>query len=376
MFNWILEIIDLFFSHLGLKGQFLSFASAVTTAALIICIGFLLYLIIRIILQNVVKITNRKFPSKLRSALYDERFFIQLSIFLPAFLIKLIAPEFFGAETKSGIIFSALINIYIIANITLIITAFFRAVGEVLLHSDTTKNKPIKSYVQIVSIICWAIAIILFISILINKSPAGLLAGLGAFSAVLMLVFQDTIVGFVNSIQLSSNDLVRNGDWITVSKYDADGTVEEINLISVKVRNFDGTISTVPVRQLVTDTFQNWRGMEEKGVRRIKRSFLIDSSSVKLATELMHKQCGATHETNLGCFREYLIQYLKDRGDISTDQTMMIRLLHPNEFGIPLEIYCFAKTIAWIQYEKIQTEVSEHIFVALRKFELMHYQRK
>jgi len=376
MFNWIREIIDLFFSHLGLKGQFLSFASAVTTAALIICVGFLLYLIIRIILQNVVKITNRKFPSKLRSALYDERFFIQLSIFLPAFLIKLIAPEFFGAETKSGIIFSALVNIYIIANVTLIITAFLRAVGEVLLNSDTTKNKPIKSYVQIVSIICWAIAIILFISILINKSPAGLLAGLGAFSAVLMLVFQDTIVGFVNSIQLSSNDLVRNGDWITVSKYDADGTVEEINLISVKVRNFDGTISTVPVRQLVTDTFQNWRGMEEKGVRRIKRSFLIDSSSVKPATELMHKQCGATHETNLGCFREYLLQYLKDRGDISTDQTMMIRMLHPNEFGIPLEIYCFAKTIAWIQYETIQTELSEHIFVALRKFELLHYQRK
>jgi miniconductance mechanosensitive channel len=244
------------------------------------------------------------------------------------------------------------------------------------MNLEITKDKPIKSYVQIVSIFFWAIAIILYISILINKSPTAFLAGLGAFSAVLMLIFQDTIVGFVNSLQLAANNLVRNGDWITVNKFEVDGTVEEINLVSVKVRNFDGTLSTVPVKQLVTDSFQNWRGMEEQGVRRIKRSFYIDSKSIKKATAAMHATCKTNHETNLGCFREYMLNYLRKREDISTKNTLMVRLLQPNEYGIPLEIYCFAKTVVWVDYERIQTEITEHILVALNEFNLIYYQRK
>jgi miniconductance mechanosensitive channel len=376
MFNWIRETIHLFFAHLGLHGQLLSFVSAVTTAAILLFSGFILYYIIRIILQNTVKTFNRKFPSKLRTALLQEHFFIQLSFLLPAMIIKNLVPEFFGAGTSSGHLFGALINIYIIVNVTLIITAFIRAVGDVLLDSDTTKDKPIKSYVQIVSIFIWAIAIILFISILINKSPTAFLAGLGAFSAVLMLIFQDTIVGFVNSIQLSANDLVRNGDWITVNKHDVDGTVEEISLISVKVRNFDGTVSTVPAKELVADSFQNWRGMEEQGVRRIKRSFFIDTTSIKPATSAMHTNCKTNHETNLACFREYLVNYLSKRSDICPEQTLMVRLLPASEFGVPVEFYCFAKTIEWTKYEAIQTDIMEHVFVTLPQFELIHYQRK
>jgi len=376
MFNWIREAIRLFFSQLGLSGQFLSFVSAITTAALLICAGFILYYIIRLILQNAIRITNKRFPSKWRTALLQERFFIQLSLLLPAIIIKNIAPEFFLSGTKSELLFSALINIYIVTNVTLILSAFFRALGDVLLQLEVTKDKPIKSYVQIISIFFWIIAIILIVSILIHKSPTWLLTALGAFSAVLILVFQDTIVGFVNSIQLSSNDLVRNGDWITVSKFDADGTVEEINLISVKVRNFDNTISTVPVRQLVTDTFQNWRGMEEQGVRRIKRSFYIDSSSIAKPSPEMLSKVSIPQETNLGCFREYLVEYLKNRGDISTDKTLLVRLLPTNEFGVPVELYCFAKTIEWLDYEKIQAEVMEHVLVALPQFNLVHYQRK
>ena len=376
MFKWISEAIDLFFGQFGLKGQFLNFVSAVVTALLLICAGLILCYIIRIVLQNVVKISNKKFPSKWRTALLNERFFIQLSFLLPAILIKNLAPDFFPVGAKSVVIFTALINLFLITNVALILNAFFRALGVVLLQTEATKDKPVKSYVQIVSIFIWLIAIILFISILINKSPAIFLAGLGAFSAVLMLVFQDTIVGFVNSIQLSANDLVRNGDWITVSKFDADGTVEEINLISVKVRNFDGTISTVPVRQLVTDTFQNWRGMEEQGVRRIKRSFFIDSSSIRKATPEMHAKFNVSHETNLGCFREYLVKYLSNRGDVNTDKTLMVRLLPTNEFGVPVELYCFARTIEWLEYERIQSEIMEHIFIALTQFELTHYQRK
>jgi len=294
---------------------------------------------------------------------------------LPALITKNVAPELF-LTAKSIALFSAFINLYLVANITLILTAFIRALGAVLLQLEATKDKPIKSYVQIVSIFFWMIAIVLFISILINKSPTVFLAGLGAFSAVLMLVFQDTIVGFVNSLQLAANDLIRNGDWITVNKYDADGTVEEINLISVKVRNFDGTISTVPVRQLVTDTFQNWRGMEEQGVRRIKRSFFIDSSSIKKATPEMLEKIKSKQETNLGCFREYLVDCLSKRGDISTNKILMVRLLPTNEYGVPVELYCFAKTTVWVEYERIQAEVIEHILISLAQFELVHYQRK
>jgi len=377
MFNWIRNAIHLFFAQqLGLEGQFLSFTSAVATAAVLLCAGLVLYYIIRIILQNVVKVTNRKFPSKFRAALLKERFFIQISFLLPAMIIKNLAPEFFGNGTKSGLFFAALINIYIITNITLIITALLRSVGEVLLQTEATKDKPIKSYVQIASIFFWIIAIILFVSILINKSPTVFLVGLGGFSAVVMLVFQDTIVGFVNSIQLAANDLVRNGDWITMSKFDADGTVEEINLTSVKVRNFDATISTIPVRQLVTDSFQNWRGMEEQGVRRIKRSFLIDSTSIKPATPEMREKYKANCETNLGCFRENILNYLRKRSDINKEKILMTRLLPVTEYGVPVEIYCFANTIVWKEFEAIQSEVTEHICVALPEFDLVLYQRK
>jgi len=376
MFNWIREVIHLFFAHLGLSGQFLSFVSAVVTATVLLCAGFVLYYIIRVILQNVIKLSNRKFPSKFRTALLNERFFIQLSYLLPAMIIRNLAPEVFGDGTRSALLFAALINIYIITNVTLILTAFIRAAGDVLSQTEATKDKPVKSYVQIISIFFWIIAVILFISILINKSPTVFLAGLGAFSAVLMLIFQDTIVGFVNSIQLSYNDLIRNGDWITMAKFDADGTVEEINLVSVKVRNFDGTISTIPVRQLVTDSFQNWRGMEEQGVRRIKRSFLIDSTSIKKASPELHENFNSKQETNLGCFREYLIQYLHKKEEISSGNTLMVRLLPATEFGVPVEIYCFANTIVWTEYEKIQSEIMEHIFITLPKFELIYYQRK
>ena len=376
MFNWIRDAIHLFLAQFGFEGRFLFFVSAVATALALLCAGFVMYYIIRLILQNVVKITNKRFPSKLRTALLNERFFIQLSFLLPAMIIKNLAPEFFGDGTRSGLLFAALINIYIIINVTLILTAFIRAAGDVLLVTEATKDKPIKSYVQIISVFFWIIAMVLFISILINKSPTAFLVGLGGFSAVLMLVFQDTIVGFVNSIQLSANDLLRNGDWITMSKFDADGTVEEINLTSVKVRNFDATISTIPVRQLITDSFQNWRGMEEQGVRRIKRSFLIDSTSIKAATPEMREKFNTHCETNLGCFRENIVNYLRERKDINSEKILMTRLLPVTEFGVPVEIYCFANTIVWKDYEAIQSEITEHVCVSLSDFGLTLYQRK
>ncbi|MDR2979344.1 MAG: mechanosensitive ion channel family protein, partial [Bacteroidales bacterium] len=263
MFHWITDSINHFFTDFGLHEEIAKFFTAVAILAGLLGVAFIFSLIINFILIRMVKLTYRKKPHIWWKYLMDKKFFHQVSALLPAILMQKMIPQFFNAGGRTEVLFSSLINIYIIINIVLIFSAFLKAVGEVLLRKEGTKDKPIKSYIQIVTVICWVIAVILIISILVNKSPAGLLAGIGAFSAVLLLVFQDMIVGFVNSIQISSNDLIRNGDWITMNKFGVDGDVEEVNLLTVKVRNFDKTISTIPMKQLLSDSFQNWRPIQD-----------------------------------------------------------------------------------------------------------------
>jgi len=291
----------------------------------------------------------------------------------------------------------------------MIINAFLKAATDILLQKESTKDKPIKSYMQIIAVIVWSIAAILMISTLIGKSPAGLLAGIGAFSAVLLLVFQDPILGFVYSIQISANDLVRNGDWITMDNLKVDGNVEEINLVTVKIRNFDMTVSTIPVKQLITGSFQNWRHIQDLGIRRIKRSLNFDINSIKICTPEMlakfkeidilksfveqkeqeialhnAKIEGNTslipngrHLTNLGMVRAYIHFYLKNHPLISKKKnaTLLVRQLPPNEYGLPIEIYCFTTTSEWLAYEAIQADIFDHIYTVLPYFEIQAYQR-
>ena len=327
---------------------------------------------------------------------------------IPAILVYIMLPLALPrAEmpTLLGIL-QMICSIYIVAVILRFINAALNLLLEIYNRKEAFKNKPLKGFVQIIQVLVFFVGFIIIISILIGKSPATLFAGLGASAAILMLVFKDTILGFVAGIQLSANDMLRPGDWITMTKYGADGTVIEVTLNSIKVRNFDNTITMIPPYALVSDSFQNWRGMQESGGRRVKRSINIDMNSVRFCTpEMLDKfrkisllteyidtkqqelerynkehnidgsiKVNGRRQTNLGVFRAYLVNYLKSNPDVNKDLTCMVRQLQPTEKGIPMELYFFAATTVWIPYEGIQSDVFDHILAVLQEFDLQVFQ--
>ncbi len=266
---------------------------------------------------------------------------------------------------------------------------------------------PIRGYLQILRIIIWFVAVVFAVSILLNKSPWAFFTGLGAISAVLMLVFKDTILGFVASIQVSAYDMVRVGDWITVPKLSADGDVIEVSINTVKIRNFDHTIVTIPTYSLISNGVQNWRGMSESGGRRIKRSIYIDLDTIHfcqpqeleqlkqlalLKGHIVHKQqqieshnasLGLSEQTphingrsltNIGLFRAYIEKYLRQNKRIHQQFTFLIRQLQPTETGLPLELYIFTNDVNWINYEGIQSDIFDHLLAALPMFNLRAFQ--
>lgn len=288
-----------------------------------------------------------------------------------------------------------------------IINRVFNGIRDIMSESERFKDKPIQSYTQILKIIVSGILIISMFSVVTGKSPIFFLTSLGAISAVLLLVFRDTILGFVGSIQLAANDMIRIGDWITMEKFGADGDVEEITLATVKVRNFDKTITTIPTYSFISDSFRNWRGMEESDGRRVKRPLKIQIGSVRFASpELIEKlqkvdvlkdfitkrqteikkyneengfvgekAINGRQQTNLGLFRKYIQYYLERREEINTNMTLMVRQLEPTEYGIPLEVYCFTKTKDWQQYEGIVADIFDHLFSVMGMFELSAFER-
>ena len=266
--------------------------------------------------------------------------------------------------------------------------------------------RPLKGLFPTVQVILYFVGGIIVVSILIDRSPGVLLTGLGASAAVLMLVFKDSIMGFVSGVQLSANNMLKVGDWITMPKYGADGDVIEVSLNTVKVRNFDKTITTIPPYLLVSDSFQNWRGMQESGGRRIKRSINIDMNSVRFCTpemlakyrkiqllanyveqtEQVIKEYNEEHhidnsilvngrrQTNLGVFRAYLNCYLKSHPGVNHNMTCMVRQLQPTDHGIPLELYFFSATTSWIPYEDLQSDVFDHLLAIISEFDLHVFQ--
>ncbi|MFA5712580.1 MAG: mechanosensitive ion channel domain-containing protein [Bacteroidales bacterium] len=281
-----------------------------------------------------------------------------------------------------------------------------RALSEIFSTSKEYADKPLKVIFQVIAVIAYFTGSIVILSILINKSFSALFATLGASMAILMLIFKDSILGFVAGWQLSLNDMVRPGDWITMPKYNADGDVEDISLYSIKVRNFDKTITTIPPYALVSDSFQNWRGMQESGGRRVKRSILIDMHSIKFCTPEMLENfskiaylkeyierteeeiiqynlesgidnsvlVNGRRQTNIGVFRAYLTEYLKRHNMVSKELTAMVRQLQPNEKGIPLELYFFISDKNWVSYEKIQADIFDHVMAIVPIFELTIFQ--
>lgn len=327
---------------------------------------------------------------------------------IPAVLVYILLPFAFSSEENPQILLllQRLCLIYIIGVSLRFINASLNIIHEIYNGKETFKNKPLKGFIQIIQVTVFFIGIIFIISVLINKSPVSLFAGLGASAAILILVFKDTILGFVAGIQLSANDMLRAGDWITMEKYGANGTVIEVTLNAVKVRNFDNTITTIPPYSLVTDAFQNWRGMSESAGRRIKRSISIDMNSVRFCTpdllekfrqidlikeyieakeEELHRYNEAHHLdgnipvnarrlTNLGVFRAYLLRYLQSLPQVNQQLTYMVRHLQPTDTGIPIELYFFSSVKEWVAYENLQSNVFDHILAVIPEFGLNVFQ--
>lgn len=275
--------------------------------------------------------------------------------------------------------------IYMIVMVSKLLCTFFNALYDLSNQNDKLKNHPLKGVYQMLKIAVICIALIIIVSILINKNPGYILTALGASAAVLMLVFKDMIMGLVAGVQLSANDMLRPGDWISMPKYGADGDVIEVTLTTVKVQNWDKTITTIPPYALVSDSFQNWRGMTDCGGRRIKRSVYIDMRSITFCTKEQHRDFtkrgwldGVEREdkfvVNLHVFRNYLENYLRHHPRVSKRLTIMVRQLQPTAQGLPLELYFFSDGTEWVPYEHLQAEIFEHVFAMLPTFGLRVFQ--
>lgn len=295
---------------------------------------------------------------------------------------------------------------FIVLTIALAISALLKLANSLYQQRPDAHLKPIKGYLQLVQIAVWGVALILIIATLIDRSPLILLSGLGAMAAVLMLIFQDTILSLVASVQISYNDIIRVGDWVEMPQLNADGEVIDIALHAIKVQNWDLTISTIPTRRFITDSFKNWRGMQESGGRRIKRSLYLDQNSVHflsakeidhlrqfaLLDDYLHDKLGELAEwnrriaergeaplnqrrvTNIGTFRIYIECYLRQHRRIHQGMTLMTRQLAPTADGLPLELYCFTNTTAWGEYEAIQSDIFDHLLAIVPEFGLRVFQ--
>ena len=327
---------------------------------------------------------------------------IYLARLVPVFYIYWIIP-FWLENFQTVLVYALLVlKIYFIFLLVSIIRNFFNASKDFFRTFDSLKGKPIESFVQVAMLFVWFTAVVLIFSIITGTKVSTFLTAMGALSAVIMLIFKDTILGFVASIQLSSNDLIRIGDWVTMKKFGADGDVIEINLNSVKIQNFDKTITTIPTYKLISDSFTNWRGMSDSDGRRIKRALLIKGSSIRFIKKeevsklknikLLSKYIAETETeienhnfklevplddaingrnlTNIGLFRKYIEEYLIANKLINNEMTIMCRQLSPTSQGVPLEIYAFISDKEWKSYENIVADIFDHLLASLKTFDL------
>jgi miniconductance mechanosensitive channel len=333
--------------------------------------------------------------------------FRRIARIIPGIVVYSTYSLFFEPDDRLYTLLANFSAIYLLFTVWRTLSAALTAIENIYSQSQLARKAPITGFIQVTKLLFTLVLIFLLLSLLLGKSPIYLLSGLTAIAAVLLLIFRDTILGFVAGIQIAANRMFNTGDWIAMPKYEVDGEILEIGLNVVKVQNWDKTISTLPTYSLTTDAVKNWRGMTESGGRRIKRSVFLDIQSVAFAdAELLEEWEGmkllnqylkdkkqelvedrklkAIEETdilncrrltNLGTFRAYLVAYLKNHEMINQDLTCMVRQLKPTEIGVPLEIYCFSKEKNWVAYEQIQSDIFDHVLAILPVFKLRAYQR-
>lgn len=358
------------------------------------------------LLQKVVGRIFRRTKTNWDDLLIKYKLFSALGYLVSVIVLKIAVPVLFEDWPKTLIFIERLIDIYLIFVIIRIIVVFLKATEEHLSGSELFVEKPLASYFQLIRIILYIVAFILALSVLLSKSPVYFLGAFGAMTAVILLIFKDTILGLVASIQISANDMVRLGDWVEMPKFNADGDVIAINLNTVKVSNWDKTITTVPTYYFITESFKNWRGMQMSGGRRIKRNILININSIKFVdAELRERfkkiglisdyiserqkeieQFNILHQvntdvlingrrmTNLGVFRMYIETYLRNHPGINQDMSLMVRQQPPDQNGLPLQIYCFTSSVKWVEHEGVQSDIFDHLYAAASYFDITVFQ--
>ncbi|MBR5147480.1 MAG: mechanosensitive ion channel [Bacteroidales bacterium] len=407
MFNKYILFLENILSKLGLSEGASNFISEGISLVTLILITLIIYHLVLFIIRKTIYIFIEKSASKKDDILIKNKVFKRLCLLIPAYLIRYnieAAIPSLSALSSTIILFTKIYEVFIYSRV---LDAILSTLNDIYDTYEISKSKPIKGFIQVLKTIIYIVCILLIIAILTNKELSNILIGLGTLSAVLMLVFKDPILGFVGGLQLTINDMLRIGDWIVMEKSKADGEVLEIGLTTVKVQNWDMTITTIPTYSLISDSFTNWRGMENSGGRRIARSFIIDIDTVKFCTPEMLERfkkfqlvtqyiinkekeieeynkanniddsnlVNGRRQTNIGIFRAYLNAYLANCPFINKGMTFMVRQLSPTETGVPIQIYAFSSNKAWISYENIQSDIFDHVFAVVTMFDLKIYQK-
>ncbi len=406
MFKYFDESLTDLIASLGFQKAWIEPATSFAEFLLALVASFLIYIFARKFILQVIKRIAARTSSQWDDILIERKVFDRLAYLAPAYGLYYLIPIALEPYPELISVLLLAIRVYSVLIFMFLILAFLDTVYAIYQQYEISKQRPIKGYIQVAKIIVYIFFAVLVISVLLGQSPILILGGLGAFSAVLLLVFKDSLLGLVAGIQLTSNDLLRPGDWITVPKFDADGIVNDITLTTIKIQNFDNTISTIPAYSLFTDSFKNWRGMEESEGRRIKRSINIDMGSIKFCTPEMLKKfenfqyisdyihdkeeeisrfnidnninpdftINGRRQTNIGVFRAYLNAYLSNKNEINQDLTFMSRHLQPTEKGLPIEIYAFSRVKNWVDYEAVQSDIFDHILAVIPEFDLKVFQ--
>lgn len=344
------------------------------------------YLCQAILLGGMKQYTHRK-PRQWNTLLMKRKVFHHLVHTLPAFLVYVLLPMAFVRGKELLVISQKICAIYIVVSLLLALNGLLLMVLDIFNAKESMKNRPMKGFVQVLQVLLFFVAGIIVVSILVNKSPASLFAGLGASAAILMLVFKDTILGFVAGIQLSANDMVRPGDWITLPSGGANGIVQEITLNTVKIQNFDNTISTVPPYTLVNTPFQNWRGMTESGGRRVMKNITLDLNTLQFCTPEMldryrkeiplmadYRPADGVVPTNSQVYRVYIERYLCSLPVVNQELDLIITQKEATMYGLPIQVYFYSRNKVWKEYECIQSDIFDHLLAMVPKFDLKLYQ--
>lgn len=382
---------------LGLSAGTVSWLSTLVMVLSVVIIAWISQIFSKVIIMQVVTRVVKRSKSDVDDRFLETRMFQRLAWIVPGILVYYIASWLLKDSTGWLVFVHKVTAIYIVLFATGAVTAFIEGWHKVYLMHPIAGGRSIKPYIQVMKVIVIFVAILVIASIIFKTSLTSVIAGLGVATAVLAMVFKDTLLGLVASIQLSANNMLKLGDWITMPGRNIDGTVVDMTLYTIKVENFDKTILTVPTWALISESFQNWKGMQDAGVRRIKRDIRIDVRSITFLTpELLDrisrkphmdkwlmensaeikalKNGETTSLTNLGAFRAHILEYLNNHNDVDKSMTAMVRDMPPTDTGMPVEIYCFSNNNEWVPYEDIQSGIVDYVYAVVGQFGLKTFQ--